>query len=189
MVKFTSKAILFVRYMYVLYFLLLRLVSPDWIRIQTTSQTARSSFIQVNPEIYRDYPRPPRCTRNILPVPNETLTQYTTINRGVRGESVLLYSCNRDVLHRPLCEDSEKTLDGKTSSTYILHLSWKCRLPWVRCHSRRLARPSGWRERPWPAWTRTPPRTKHEKKNICAERRRLFLWHARQQNQDHDEIS
>ncbi len=49
--------------------------------------------------------------RNILTVHRETLTQYITFNRGGRGESVLLYCslwfCNRDVLHQPLCVDSD----------------------------------------------------------------------------------
>jgi hypothetical protein len=37
-------------------------------------------------------------------------------NRGGRGESVLLYSV---VLHRPICEDSDKIPEGRTS-IYIL---------------------------------------------------------------------
>ncbi len=39
-------------------------------------------------EIYRDYPRPPSlwsCTRNILIVHRETLTQYITFKRGGEG--------------------------------------------------------------------------------------------------------
>ncbi len=46
-------------------------------------------------DIHRDYQRPPflwGCTRNILTLRRETLTQYITVNRGGSGESVL-YSC------------------------------------------------------------------------------------------------
>ncbi len=55
-------------------------------------------------------------------------TQYITFNKGGRGEYVLLYrtlqSCNRDVLHRPLREDSDKIPVARTSTgIYILHLS------------------------------------------------------------------
>ncbi len=56
----------------------------------------------------------------------ETLTQYITFNLAEGGVgsrySCILKFCNHDVLHRPLCEDSEKIPEGRTS-TYILHLS------------------------------------------------------------------
>jgi hypothetical protein len=39
--------------------------------------------------------------------------------------SCTLKSCNRDVLHRPLCEDSDKIPEGGTS-TSILYLSVLC---------------------------------------------------------------
>jgi hypothetical protein len=35
---------------------------------------------------------------------------YITFIRLGRGESLLLYSCNRDILHWPLCEDSDSPL-------------------------------------------------------------------------------
>ncbi len=42
------------------------------------------------------------------------------------------------VLHRPLCEDSDKILEGRTSCTYILHLSGLTlgRAPLMQSHSR-----------------------------------------------------
>ncbi len=54
---------------------------------------------------------------------------YITFKMGGGGGQGSLYSCtrqscNRVVLHRPLCGDSEKIPVG-TTSTYILHLSGK----------------------------------------------------------------
>ncbi len=44
--------------------------------------------------------------------------------KGRKGSlySCTLLSCNRDDLHRPLCEDGDKISEIRTS-TYILHLS------------------------------------------------------------------
>jgi hypothetical protein len=64
---------------------------------------------------------------NILTVHSETLTQYITLKRGGKGESVLcsLLSYNCDVLHRRLLADSDKILEGGTSTVpvHILHPS------------------------------------------------------------------
>jgi hypothetical protein len=58
-------------------------------------RTRRYTHWSSEPEIYREYPRPPLllcCARNILTVNRETLIKYITFKRGGRGESVLLYS-------------------------------------------------------------------------------------------------
>ncbi len=55
----------------------------------------------------------------------ETFTQYITFlieREQGRLYSCTLKSCNHVVLHRPLCEDSDKIHEDRTS-TYILHLS------------------------------------------------------------------
>ncbi len=53
-------------------------------------------FSVTNAEIYKNYPRPSSllcCTRNILTVLRETLTQYITFNRGGEGSLWLLNYC------------------------------------------------------------------------------------------------
>jgi len=60
-----------------------------------------------------------------LTVLRETFTQYITFNTGGRRESVYtpVLCCLAIVLflHQPLCEDSDKIPEDRTS-TYILHL-------------------------------------------------------------------
>ncbi len=94
-----------------------------------SSHVLRSPPIQhCLPEIYRGYPRPRPppltcCARNIFTVYRDTLTQYITLKEVGEGSLyVLLYSCNCDVLHRTLWEDSDKIPEGRTC-TYILHIS------------------------------------------------------------------
>jgi hypothetical protein len=50
--------------------------------------------------------------------------QSSTVNFSFNGNGCKNYlrPFNRDVLHRPLCEDSDKIPEGRTSA-YILHLS------------------------------------------------------------------
>jgi hypothetical protein len=56
-------------------------------------------ILNMQPEIYRDYPSPLLFSVNIH---RETLTQYITFKRGGRGESALLYS----VVLQPCCPAS-----------------------------------------------------------------------------------
>jgi hypothetical protein len=118
------------RIQYQFHFLGKRRYTLDQIEREEFTEETESERPESEPEVSLTQRLPTKpfssqCwARNILTVLRETLTQYITSNRRGRGDSILLYLfvLQPVVLHRPVCEDSDKIPEGRTS-TYILHLS------------------------------------------------------------------